>query len=90
MSFSITPQNVALNVRQTVQFTAAGVFTSAPSPAPLDDISWTSSNPQVLAIDSAGLATCRSEGAVTVTASVPASPGPLMTLTTRITCEDQN
>jgi len=90
MSFSITPQTVTLNLGESVQFTAAGVFNSAPSPAPLHDVTWTSSNPQVLAINSAGVATCHSEGVITVTASAPTSPGPPMTLTTTVTCESQN
>jgi len=91
LSFTIFPQDVTLKVGTSVQFTATGVFNSPPSPeSPLPDVTWISSNPRLLAIDSSGLATCKdgSEGAtLTVTATVPTSPGPPMSLITTVTCE---
>ena len=60
-SISITPKSATINVGQTLQLVAT--TTGNPIPA----VSWTSSNPAIGPVTSAGLVTCLVAGAVTIT-----------------------
>jgi len=61
-SITVTPQNVTLSgPGLTVQYTALGIYTNSPHPDVVRDITsqvvWQSEAPEVISIDSTGLAT---------------------------------
>jgi len=74
-SVQVSPQNAQGNAPNgSVGFTATGTFKEGQSRllTSQDGIRWTSSNTTVATIDpTGGLATCLTEGTVTITASVP-------------------
>src|SRR5579863_6757877 len=73
-SISVTPTAPpAINVAQTLQFTATGIYNHAAPHPPTqqdltDSVKWTSSNAQVATISPTGLATAVGAGTATITA----------------------
>jgi hypothetical protein len=79
-SIRVTPATQALNVGQTVQFTATGTFGNANHPSTQDvtgAVTWSSTSPSVATVNSAGVATAVSPGTTTITASATAFNGPV-------------
>lgn len=69
-SLTVTPQNTVKSLGDTQQFTATATFTSGNQVNATQDVTWTSSDPNILSIQSdTGLATANAEGSVTVTAA---------------------
>ncbi|HEY7908788.1 MAG TPA: choice-of-anchor Q domain-containing protein, partial [Thermomicrobiales bacterium] len=68
----------SVKVGQTMQLTATGAFSDG-SMHPLTGATWVSSNPQIVAVDTAGKITVLSQGApVTITATVNGVPGQII------------
>jgi hypothetical protein len=70
-SIVVTPGNptIALGLQQ--QFTAIGTFTDGSSSAVNSNVTWSSSNPNVLAVSPSGLSQSAAVGSATVTATAP-------------------
>ncbi|MGO9326469.1 MAG: Ig domain-containing protein, partial [Terracidiphilus sp.] len=75
VSISVSPTTQGVNVGQTAQFTATGVFGHGKNhPSSTQDLTdtatWTSSVPAVATVSAAGVATGLSAGTTTITASI--------------------
>jgi uncharacterized protein YjdB len=68
-SLAISPASPDLLVGGTQQFTATGSYSNGSTQNVTSSVVWASSNPQVAAISSTGLATMKQAGAVTFTAA---------------------
>jgi 6-phosphogluconolactonase (cycloisomerase 2 family) len=68
-SISITAASASVNVGATVQFTATGHFSDGSSSNITNSVTWTSDNPSVATINSAGVATGVGVGTANITAS---------------------
>lgn len=79
-SIQITPSTQTLTSSgETVQFTAAGIYTQGNHPAVTKDVTslvtWKSSDVNVATINSTGLATAVGQGTTTITAAMPGFNG---------------
>nr|WP_277751220.1 Ig-like domain-containing protein [Granulicella sibirica] len=68
-SIAITPNSPSFANGTTLQFTATGTFSDGSTQDLSTQTLWTSNNPQVLTIDTNGLATARGVGSAQVTAT---------------------
>jgi Bacterial Ig-like domain (group 2) len=68
-SVTVAPANPKLYVGETQQFTATGNYSDASAQDLTDKVKWSTSNSQVMTIDSEGLGSVIAAGTVTVTAT---------------------
>lgn len=68
-SLAISPKPVTQTVGQTQQFTATAVFTDGTNVNVTGQVTWSSSNPAVVTVNSNGLATSVAPGSAVITAS---------------------
>jgi len=69
-SITIVPSSQTVsNVGETIQFAAIGNYNAPPTAVELTRVSWTSSDPTIATISSAGVATSVSPGTATITAT---------------------
>ena len=69
LSISVTPANPSLPVGVTRQFTATGAYSDGSSFDITSVVAWSSDNPGVATVNSAGLATSLASGTATITAA---------------------
>ncbi|MGA3093578.1 MAG: Ig-like domain repeat protein [Terriglobales bacterium] len=74
-SISVTPQNAALPIGATQQFTATGTYSNGTQGNVTSTATWTTSDGTIATITAAGIATGVAEGPVTITAAVGAING---------------
>jgi len=88
VTLTLSPQNPAIFVGETQQFTATGTFTDGTTQTLTTQVTWTSSNETVATINSGGLATALAVGTTTITASYlnPSGPPPI-TVSTELTVQ---
>ncbi len=78
-SIQVSPTTQALTVGQTTQFSVVGTYGNGSHPhtqAITTGLTWTSSNPAVASVSTAGLAVAVGAGTTTITASIAAFNGP--------------
>jgi trimeric autotransporter adhesin len=73
VSITVTPANPTMHITQTQQFTAMGTYSDSNVVDITASVNWSSSNPAALNINASGFATAEAAGAVTVTATDPAT-----------------
>jgi trimeric autotransporter adhesin len=66
MALAITPLNTSVQPGTTQQFSATGTYTNGSTGGVTSQTAWTSSNPAIVTINSAGLATGIANGTVTI------------------------
>jgi len=69
VSIQVTPPSATIGVGQTQQFNATAHYSDGSTQDITSACSWSSSNPWVVSIDTAGLATSKATGTVTITAT---------------------
>jgi hypothetical protein len=74
-SIAVTPANPTLNVGATQQFTATGTFTDGSTQNVTGQVAWTSSNPAVGAVNSAGVVKTAAQGASFIIAALDGVAG---------------
>jgi Bacterial Ig-like domain (group 2) len=75
VSIAVTPQSPVLTPNHSLQLSATGTFTDGSTQNLSSTVSWSSTQPNVLAISNTGLATGNSPGAASVIAAVGSVTG---------------
>jgi len=74
-SISVTPANYEMVAGQTQQFTATGAYNDGGTENLTSAVTWSSSNPAVVTVNSNGVATSSNSGSATITASAGSISG---------------
>ncbi len=81
-SIQVSPANSTIDIGQTQQFTAVGTFSDGNTQDLTNLVNWSSSNTNVAAISSSGLALSHSQGSSMISATFKTVDGPVTGTTT--------